>query len=585
MTIRLGFTPDEVRLEWTGGTPPFSVYRSGSPANVTDPANKVGETAGRTWLDFPPPADIQYYAVTSPCVPQTEICDGRDNDCDGEVDEDCVPGCMDHADCATEEFCDASGLCLPDEQDGGACAEPAECLSGHCQNGYCCAGGDCCATSTDCAAYTSPAECQEPASCQGSRVDGICSASFQCAGQSVPDDSACSGLESNMCGPYPSVFCTGDAEQPVDQAARCSSSCTTDDGCDQAAHCDNNVCLADVAQGGFCDEPSDCISGLFCTDGVCCGSSCEGICQACNLPGLEGTCANVPLGQDPDAECSALSCAGYYWGWVGDTCYLRADVPAEAASCDGAGACRSTAQECPVSGQGLAHLTCDSFCQDPTAGSCTGTVAGSCTNVNQGNETCGQGVCQVTEPRCINGSPNTCEPNSGATSPEMCNDLDDNCDSFIDNGSFSDGFEPNNSCADVRILPSVGSNQTQTVSTATLYPSGDSDYYRIVAVETDSTCQCCDLFCLDEDFQLRIDLTVPSGAGSYQFCTGNSCAGVTTFCQTVFAGQTLSWIWTFDGSCFSQDVNTHYVLIRSGNSPGFECLPYTLRYTYRPGCF
>ena len=44
-----------------------------------------------------------------------------------------------------------------------------------------------------------------------------------------------------------------------------------------------------------------CLSG-FCVDGVCCHvSSCAGACRACNVPGQEGTCADVPAGGADDA--------------------------------------------------------------------------------------------------------------------------------------------------------------------------------------------------------------------------------------------------------------------------------------------
>jgi len=59
--------------------------------------------------------------------------------------------------------------------------------------------------------------------------------------------------------------------------------------------------------------------------------------------------------------------------------------------------------------------------------------------------------------------------------PELCNYFDDNCDGTVDNGAFQDGYEPNNTCASYSTLPQVGSDQTLTQSTPTLYPSGDVD--------------------------------------------------------------------------------------------------------------
>jgi hypothetical protein len=128
-----------------------------------------------------------------------------------------------------------------------------------------------------------------------------------------------------------------------------------------------------------CSVSADCVSGL-CVDGVCCSSACGGSCQACNLAGSEGSCTPIPAGADPALECGAVSCAGYYWGWSGGTCYRRADVSASASMCDGANACQSTASACAASVQGPVTLTCSPTSQAPTPGTCMGTTPGSCTN-------------------------------------------------------------------------------------------------------------------------------------------------------------------------------------------------------------
>jgi len=53
---------------------------------------------------------------------------------------------------------------------------------------------------------------------------------------------------------------------------------------------------------------STCASGQ-CVDGVCCASaSCPGTCRACNVPGNEGACANVPPGSPDDTCASDQAC-------------------------------------------------------------------------------------------------------------------------------------------------------------------------------------------------------------------------------------------------------------------------------------
>jgi hypothetical protein len=261
---------------------------------------------------------------------------------------------------------------------GGACFEDGDCLSGHCQNGFCCEGGDCCSAADDCAGYSSAPVCDDASSCQGSRVDATCGCA-ECGSLPVDDDSACtSETQASSCVPYLPVSCTGEADQT---SPTCPESCVLDAECVSAAHCDG-VCAFDLGLGELCNEASDCAAGTFCTDATCCAAACGGVCEACDLLGQEGGCAAIPSGQDPDAECGAVTCTGYYWGWTGSTCYRKADVSAGQASCNGSRACRSAAVECGAQAtKGPAVLTCDSETQTPTNGTCTGTIAGSCTNL------------------------------------------------------------------------------------------------------------------------------------------------------------------------------------------------------------
>jgi hypothetical protein len=359
--------------------------------------------------------------------------------------------------------------------------------------------------------------------------------------------------------------------------------CTDDTQCDASAHCSGGTCQPDSGPGGFCTAQNQCGSGLTCVDSVCCTSACNGACQRCDLSG-NGTCSPVPSGQDPDQECGAVSCSNFYAGFSGDSCLTKADVPAAQATCNGAGACKTQAQECTAQVvTGPAQITCDHDCQDPTGGTCTGMTPGQCTNVSQGNQTCGQGVCQVTVPVCLNGSHNTCVPNSGAASTETCDDIDNNCDGTIDNGAFSDGFEGDDSCASFKAFPAAGSDQSLSQNSLTVYPTGDVDYYRIDGNETDSSCACCDFFCTDEDYQLTITLSVPASAGSYSFCTDGGCGTVGNNCQTVAAGTSASWVYNLDGGCPGNDNYSVFIRVMGSGAPGFECSPYTISYFFDAG--
>lgn len=79
----------------------------------------------------------------------------------------------------------------------------------------------------------------------------------------------------------------------------------------------------DVDCGGSCSFKclgAPCVIGdpcknSVCIDGVCCEDTCNATCKACNVPGHEGTCTDVPQGQEDDTCASApgnpKACNGY----------------------------------------------------------------------------------------------------------------------------------------------------------------------------------------------------------------------------------------------------------------------------------
>ena len=494
----------------------------------------------------------------------------------------CATSCTSDAECDANAFCNSAGQCVPDQPSGGTCDDAGECQSGYCGNGFCCAGGDCCAADNDCGAYAVAPVCNTPGTCQGTRVDGVCSPTKQCATATRDDDSGCSTVEANACGPYPAVVCTAAGAQTP---PTCPTSCSSDAGCDASAHCDAGACVPDAGPGGFCTATNQCAGGLSCVDNVCCTSACTGGCEACDLPGTEGTCTAVANGADPDNECGAQSCVGFYHSWLGDSCRRKADVPANVAACNGARACRTQAQECTAyTVAGPVTTTCHDNCQNPTAATCTGTVAGACSNVNPGTQSCGVGACTNTVAQCQNGAPLGCTPGSPTT--ETCNDIDDNCDGTVDNGGFSDAYEPNPDCGSVRTLGSVGSDASNTYTSMTVYAAGDWDYYAIPMRESDGSCGC-GSFSFDEDYQASVSLTVPPGAGSYEFCMNtDSCGWPSGYCFEVAAGTTTTLSQYLDGACApgNTDSYTVYARVRGGaTSPSFECRPYTLSYFFDAG--
>ena len=66
LTVGRGTGGSDVTLQWLGGQPTFTVYRSFDAWNVTTPGHELGQTAGRNWVDDPPAEEIYYYCVLEP---------------------------------------------------------------------------------------------------------------------------------------------------------------------------------------------------------------------------------------------------------------------------------------------------------------------------------------------------------------------------------------------------------------------------------------------------------------------------------------------------------------------------------------
>jgi hypothetical protein len=188
---------------------------------------------------------------------------------------------------------------------GGSCAVDAECDTGHCVDGTCCES----------------AACGTCASCNQMGSPGVCAPVL-----GAPDPDSCP---------------------------------TAGGRCDLEGACKAGL-------GAPCsDGATDCVSGV-CADGVCCETSCSGVCETCNERGSEGRC--VPVRGIPDAghgscpaapegfACQAPVCDGIVHsrcvGYPGaetacgpPSCAGEEETPA--ARCDGRGACvASTARTC-----------------------------------------------------------------------------------------------------------------------------------------------------------------------------------------------------------------------------------------------
>lgn len=333
------------------------------------------------------------------CKPQVadtpEVCDGLDNDCNGDTDDGEL--------CAADEICD-KGRCVKrcgevlvtctSEQvcnDAGYCVD-ATCADVDCPSGEVCFAGEC---HEPCEAVVCPGlqvclagRCADPCDgvdCEPGRVceRGVCVLECDCQVCAPGLECASSGQRAGHCV---DEGCTGQtcAEASVCRGGACVDSCT-------GARCPRGEKCA----GGACvDSCTDviCETGQKCSEGVC-GDSCSNV--VC-VPGFKcvpgddnrGECVDGCIGVDcgEGRECVNGSCGT---DCLGVTCSNPGEV------------CRNGSCVNPC-----ATMTCAAteVCRD---GACTDRCSGVTCLAGQ---TCENGICVST-----GGAPDA--PDAGATAP------------------------------------------------------------------------------------------------------------------------------------------------------------------------
>jgi hypothetical protein len=260
--------------------------------------------------------------------PAIELCDGKDNDCDGSVDEspECEQSesCVDIG-CLPGRYCDeASGVCIAPLPVGSGCAGDSDCDNGFCVNPseYQISG--------DAAAKVCASACCNDQDCSGGTVCEVTSRGAR----------AC--LPSNIVG-RGDVVAGADCREAADCASgvcaarTCRTRCRGDADCSE----ETDTCVLTAASGGpayswlcgrsaghgsargFCTvfDPTACGSA-WCDDSACqvpCGRDADCMsgerCTYAEFTGLVpssasllGRCAASDAGTDP-ACCTNADCA------------------------------------------------------------------------------------------------------------------------------------------------------------------------------------------------------------------------------------------------------------------------------------
>jgi hypothetical protein len=248
-------------------------------------------------------------AGLSACTAATaavELCNLKDDDCDGQTDE----------------------------MEAGLCSDGSPCTFDLCSNGSCqqipnpgpCDDGDACTSDDACSGVQcvgKPVACDDGNPCTSDSCDKAKGCvTVPADGQPCSDGSACSTTDSCKGG-----VCLGGAATVCDDGNPC-----TTDGCDQTSGC------------VFSDNALPCTDGDACTLGdTCSGGQCKGLSA---LPCNDGNpCTTDSC--DAKAGCqfqdNTLPCDDFNSCTVGETCKNGTCTPDKPAACDDGNPCTTDA--------------------------------------------------------------------------------------------------------------------------------------------------------------------------------------------------------------------------------------------------
>ena len=370
----------------------------------------------------------------SPCdaeIPAADVCNGLDDDCDGQTDEDT---CDDGNPC-TGDSCPGEEGCQNTPITGGPCEDGDVCtMADHCDSGECtgtpvlCDDGNLCTDDY----------CDESGGCQFDFNQADCNDSDPCTVADECTDGKCLGVSVNCecqtdadCLAFEDGdLCTGvlfcDDEKPPYQCKTQPGTpvtCPEPEGTD--APCLKAVCNPDDAQCSF--EPHH--EGLACEDGNACTLGDKCLAGSCT-PGIDANCNDGnPCTDDscnPQSGCTNLPnqepCNDGDMCTSGDVCTNGQCLPGTVVDCNDGNPC--TDDSCSPEA-GCVNLSNQESCSDNNActtgdtcsgGQCLPTGMLDCNDANL----CTDDSC-TPQGGCLNDpNQNPCNDNNACTAGDVC---------------------------------------------------------------------------------------------------------------------------------------------------------------------
>ncbi|MBI4956796.1 MAG: hypothetical protein HY908_32565 [Myxococcales bacterium] len=461
--------------------------------------------------------------------------------------------------------CDGAGSCV-------ACNAPADCANQGtvCQSATCTA--HVCGLQNAVSGTPAPAGSQAPGDCKVVVCDGQGGTTQQADTNDLP-------VDGNECT---ADTCTGStpSNPPLGQGTACAGTGT----CDGAGSCS-----VKGPNGSPCTVGSQCTSNN-CVDGVCCGSTCTGTCRACSQDktgATDGTCADIPVGQDPDVECAppqtcdgdagcAFSCgqqpsppagscpAACTGGCSSGTCIIDCNDSGQCSSqtlacppgfacevqCGGSQACDGATIDCPD------LYACQVLCTGSCANAIVACGSGTCDLACGGNRcagavvTCGQNRCTAS---CQGGTSFPSVTCGGSCDCGSCQHaLGTSCAQGTEcqSGSCVDGVCCDAACAGLCEACDLGGS----TGTCTAVPAGQDPKSECTGSATCDGNRTCSLKALGDSCNQAAQCQ--SGACAENVCCNSACAQLCQSCLGAYNGG------LGDGTCGSIDA---------GLDPYHEC--------------